>query len=86
MTKVPRGWSNWHALALGADGADAEGKGGYYDYTTSDDGVGTLHGSAEADYSTTVLGNDAVRFVRGADPTKPLFLRFAPRAPHGRDP
>jgi N-acetylglucosamine-6-sulfatase len=83
VTKVPKAWSDWHALALGADGADAEGKGGYYDYTTSDNGVGTVHGSAESDYSTTVLGDDAVRFVRNAAPGKPLFLWFAPRAPHG---
>jgi arylsulfatase A-like enzyme len=27
VSKVPKAWSDWHALALGADGADAEGKG-----------------------------------------------------------
>jgi hypothetical protein len=45
--------------------------------------VGTVHGSAESDYSKTVLGHDAVRFVQNADPAKPLFLWFAPRARHG---
>jgi len=83
VTKVPKGWDDWHALALGESGADSEGKGGYFDYTMSDNGVGTFHGEAQTDYSTTVLGDDAVRFVENADPAKPLFLWFAPRAPHG---
>jgi N-acetylglucosamine-6-sulfatase len=79
---VAEGWDEWHVLALGTGGADAEGNGGYYDYTTSDDGRSTTRGAAERDYSTTVLGNDAVRFVDSAPTSKPLFLLFAPRAPH----
>jgi N-acetylglucosamine-6-sulfatase len=79
---VPPGWDAWHALALGVGGSDSEGNGGYYGYTTSDNGVSNFHGLAESDYSTTVLGNDAVRFIRSAAQTTPLFLFFAPRAPH----
>jgi arylsulfatase A-like enzyme len=80
---VPKGWSDWHALAMGTGGTDSEGQGGYYGYYTSDNGVQNYHGTTEADYSTTVLGVDAARFIENADPAKPLFLYFAPRAPHG---
>jgi arylsulfatase A-like enzyme len=82
-THIPPGWDDWHALALGTNGVDSEGAGGYFDYYTADNGRLQYHGSAEADYSTTVLGNDAVHFIDKADPSRPVFLYLATRAPHG---
>jgi N-acetylglucosamine-6-sulfatase len=79
---VAKGWDEWHVLALGTGGADAEGNGGYYDYMTSDDGRSSTHAAAQSDYSTTALGDDAVTFIDSAPTTQPLFLFFAPRAPH----
>jgi N-acetylglucosamine-6-sulfatase len=79
---VPPGWDVWHVLALGTGGTEGEGKGGYYHYTTSDNGRSHRYGTAESDYSTTVFGDDAVRFIHSGPADKPLFLLFAPRAPH----
>jgi N-acetylglucosamine-6-sulfatase len=78
---VPPGWSDWHALALPED-PEGEGRGGYYGYVTSDNGVATSHGTTEADYSTTVFGDDAVSFIESTPASTPLFLYFTPRAPH----
>jgi N-acetylglucosamine-6-sulfatase len=79
---VPPGWDQWDALAL-AQSSGGERTGGYYDYYMSVNGTQEYHGSKATDYSTNVLGNDAVRFIQDAPPTTPLFLYFAPRAPHG---
>lgn len=81
--QTPPGWDDWHALILSANGPDGEGFGGYFNYRTDDNGVMNAHGSDQSDYSTTVLGQDAVRFIDDADPAKPLFVYLAPRAPHG---
>src|SRR6266536_1092466 len=73
---VPPGWDAWNAIVMGPR------LGGYYfDYTL---GVGTglrSYGHDLGDYSTSVLGSRAARFIRSAD--GPLFLYFAPWAPHG---
>jgi arylsulfatase A-like enzyme len=76
---VPPGWSVWRALALSSRG---EGTGGYYNYDTSNNGTLAWHGSAASDYSTDVFRNYAVDFIRSVPATQPLFLYFAPRAPH----
>jgi N-acetylglucosamine-6-sulfatase len=52
---------------------------GYYDYSLND---GTSYGSAPEDYSTDVLAGYADRFIRSTPEQTPLFLYFAPRAPH----
>jgi N-acetylglucosamine-6-sulfatase len=79
---VPPGWNQWGALALtGSEGG--EHVGGYYNYAMSVNGTEQDYGSAPSDYSTTVLGNDAVSFVQNAPTDRPFFLYFAPRAPHG---
>jgi N-acetylglucosamine-6-sulfatase len=54
----------------------------YYDYQLSVDGVLETHGSTPADYSTTVETAYAEDFIRTTDPADPLFLYFAPKAPH----
>jgi arylsulfatase A-like enzyme len=76
---VPSGWDDWHALALHGGG---DGVGGYLGYTTSDNGVAVVHGSADSDYSTDVLADDVDQFIRTADQARPLFVYYAPRAPH----
>ena len=79
---VPPGWSDWHALALGTGGSGGEGRNGYFQYKTSDNGVATYHGTKQSAYSTTVLGGDVVGFIRATPAGTPLFAEYAPRAPH----
>jgi arylsulfatase A-like enzyme len=67
---VPPGWDRWVGFVHA----------GYQDYRLSLDGVVRTYGDAPSDYSTDVLANEAVRFITEA--TGPLFLYFAPEAPH----
>ena len=76
---VPPGWDDWQALALNGSGCSADG---YFGYCVSDNGVLEQFGTAQTDYSTTVLGNRAVRFIEDTPGSQPLFLDYAPRAPH----
>ena len=71
---VPPGWDRWRALVPSA----------YYDYAIVDEaGVATGHGSAPEDYSTDVLRDQAVAFVRESLAAgRRFFLYFAPYAPH----
>jgi N-acetylglucosamine-6-sulfatase len=69
----------WNAFAGTTPG---EGTGLYYDYSMSIDGQLRAYGDAPSDYSTTVLGNDARRFIRRTPAGQPLFLYFAPSSPH----
>jgi arylsulfatase A-like enzyme len=69
---VPPGWDRWEAFVHA----------GFYDYRLTRNGALTDYGSAPSDYSTTVLGNDATTYVRSAPTSQPLFLEFAPEAPH----
>ncbi|MEA2522624.1 MAG: hypothetical protein QOI81_2270 [Actinomycetota bacterium] len=69
---IPPGWDQWEAFVHA----------GFYDYRLTTNGTLTDHGSAPSDYSTTVLGKDATDYVRSAPTTQPLFLEFAPEAPH----
>jgi arylsulfatase A-like enzyme len=68
---VPPGWDRWVAYVTGTD---------YYDYTLDVDGRLESHGHTPSDYSTDVLTNYAVDFVKNT--TGPIFLYFAPNAPH----
>lgn len=72
-TYEPPGWDRWFA--------NYHGK-GYYNYTANADGELSTYGSDPADYSTTVLSQQATDFIRSTDPTQPLFLYFAPHGPH----
>jgi N-acetylglucosamine-6-sulfatase len=69
---VPPGWDEWHAFKNVA----------YFDYTLEDNGSEVAYGSADADYSTDVLRDLAVQFIRDAPTAQPFFLYFAPKAPH----
>jgi N-acetylglucosamine-6-sulfatase len=77
---VPPGWDEWDALALG--GSHACTRGGYFDYCLAHNGLEEVHGHAAADYSTDVLGADATDFIASTPADQPLFLYYAPRAPH----
>src|SRR5436190_1532459 len=79
---IPPGWDQWDALAL-TKSPGGEKTGGYYDYYMSVNGTQKFYGNKSTDYSTNVLGNDALDFLKNAPPSRPLFLYFAPRAPHG---
>lgn len=69
-TYVPPGWDRWVAFA----------KSGYYNYTLAIDGRTREFGSSPEDYSTDVLADSAASFIHK---TKgPLFLYWAPKAPH----
>jgi N-acetylglucosamine-6-sulfatase len=76
---VPPGWDDWQALVLEGGGCSTDG---YFGECVSDNGVLEHVGTSQADYSTTVLGGRAVSFIEQAPASRPLFLYFAPRAPH----
>ena len=73
--RVPPGWGTWAAM-------DSVPEERYYDYTLNLGGRLVRHGSLPSDYSTTVLTQQALRFLRRGDPKQPFFLYFAPIAPH----
>jgi N-acetylglucosamine-6-sulfatase len=64
---VPTGWDVFQ-----------EFHGGYYNYVFS----GHLFGSDPSDYSTDVIRDQATRFIAETPGEQPLFLYFAPYAPH----
>jgi N-acetylglucosamine-6-sulfatase len=72
--EVPPGWDTFVSFHAN--------NGKYYDYDLTVDGVLEHHGDEPGDYSTDVLGQRAMSFLR-ADTTEPFFLLFAPYAPHG---
>ncbi|MFL5766464.1 MAG: sulfatase-like hydrolase/transferase [Actinomycetota bacterium] len=83
ISYVPPGWNRWVAFATKGEGGAA-----YYDYDLSVGGAGKAgtavsYGSDASDYSTDVLSKYATSFIRQTDPSKPLFLDFTPKAPHG---
>ncbi|MFL5766863.1 MAG: sulfatase-like hydrolase/transferase [Actinomycetota bacterium] len=72
LTYVPPGWTTW----------DVFQNPDYYNYTLSLNGVSRAFPQSTANYSTDVLSSYATTFVRGVPSTQPLFLYFAPNAPH----
>jgi N-acetylglucosamine-6-sulfatase len=70
---VPPGWDRWFATYR--DGA-------FYDYLATDDGVVRAYGSDPGDYGTDVLAGEALRFIESTPQGTPLFMYFAPHAPH----
>jgi arylsulfatase A-like enzyme len=74
---VPPGWDQWVTFF------DMPNGGGYYNYNLllANEKL-EYHGRAPGDYSTDALAKHANRFIRSANPSSPLFLYFAPFAPH----
>ena len=79
---IPPGWDTWDAMTLSSTNPVFFSE-GYYDYPMSINGTLVNYGTAPSDYSTDVLSNYATSFIRSVPRSKPLFLYFAPRAPHG---
>jgi arylsulfatase A-like enzyme len=71
---IPPGWDRWVAWSDG---------GYYYDYTLTVDGTPVTYGENPEDYMADVLAGYADAFIRDTPPGEPLFLYFAPNAPHG---
>jgi N-acetylglucosamine-6-sulfatase len=73
---VPPGWDRF--LAKTNDAASTV----YYGYGLVDQGALRRVGSLPSDYSTDLLGNAAMEFLRSAPQDRPWFLMFTPPAPH----
>jgi arylsulfatase A-like enzyme len=73
---IPPGWDHWMAFT----GQQGRATGNYYDYDLNVDGVIEHHGELPEDYSTDLLADAAVRFVRSTE--NPFFLFLTPPAPH----
>jgi N-acetylglucosamine-6-sulfatase len=69
-TYVPPGWDAWSAYT------DV----GYNDYALTDGSTVTHYSGGP--YSTTLLADEAARFIDGADPAQPIFMYYAPFNPH----
>lgn len=73
---IPPGWNAWHAFKMS--------NAAYYDYRLlHTNKTLTYHGWAPSDYSTDVLRRHAVNEIVNTPADQPLFLYFAPYAPHG---
>lgn len=71
---VPPGWDRWVVFETKPD---------YYGYKLNIDGViSKQHKKAPRDYSTDVLGAQAVAFEQSAEPFFLYFAPFGPHAPH----
>jgi arylsulfatase A-like enzyme len=68
---VPPGWDEWYAFL----------DDGYHDYRLTENGRIVPYGSDPEAYSTDVLRDRALAFL-DAHPGEPLFVYFAPFAPH----
>jgi N-acetylglucosamine-6-sulfatase len=68
---VPPGWDRWFALTELL----------YFNFSVSDQG--TLTHYSDGEYQTDVLGQEAVDFIRSTPAGQPMFLYWAPYAPHG---
>ena len=74
-TRVPPGWHLWY-------GSINES---YYDHSINENGKVLTFGHEPSDYSTDVLRNRAVRFVKDqAGSTEPFFMLIATKAAHGQ--
>jgi arylsulfatase A-like enzyme len=78
-TYVPPSWDAWYGkFDRGPDIGD------YFGYKLNENGRVVAHGKDPSEYLTDVLVEKAVAFIQSAarDRTRPIFLYFAPYAPH----
>jgi arylsulfatase A-like enzyme len=68
---VPVGWDEWYSTST----TD------YFDFKLNENGA-TVRYRGEAQYGTDVLAGKAVETIAGTPADQPLFLYFAPKAPH----
>lgn len=74
----PPGWDVFRALWSDV----GQGGGRYYDYEIRGTRDTEVFGDAPADYSTDVLADRAVRFLKSTPDDQPFFLYFTPFAAH----
>ena len=76
------GVDDWQAFLLESLSSGTTGcrTGGYFGTCYSNNGSLEVHG--KDDYSTTTSGQKATDFIDSTPPDQPLFLYYAPRAPH----
>ena len=55
----------------------------FYDYTLNVNGASEQYGSRNGDYLTDVMRDKAVGIINSTPAETPLFIYFAPKAPHG---
>lgn len=79
VTYVPTGWDQWFGWWIPRN---TEPLFGYYNYRINENGRDQAYGDQAADYSTDVLAQHAVDFIRDQG-DQPFFLYVAPFAPHG---
>lgn len=70
---VPPGWDRWFAT---------QGPAAYYRYLATSDGAVVEYGNDPADYATTVVGGEAISFIRDTPSEQPFFAYVAVPAPH----
>jgi arylsulfatase A-like enzyme len=75
---VPPGWDVFRAIYSD----DGQGGGRYYDYELRGTHSTESFGHDPVDYSTDVLADRAVRFLKNRPTDQPFFLMFTPYAPH----
>lgn len=80
--EIPVGWSTWHVFALGSYYSG-------YNYSIlemnaiAEAGEMRDYAHKEQDYSTDVISQKAIRFIRDSATQTPFFLYLTPTAPHG---
>jgi arylsulfatase A-like enzyme len=74
------GVDDWQPFLLDKLGTTGCDPGGYWATCYSNNGV--LEKRPSTDYSTTTSGDKAVGFISSAPADQPLYLYYAPRAPH----
>lgn len=70
---VPPGWDRWFGT---------QGKAAYYRYRVTSDGAIVEYGNDPADYATSVIGGEAISFIRETPSEQPLFAYISVPAPH----
>jgi arylsulfatase A-like enzyme len=70
---TPPGWDRWFATHESGD---------YYDYSATSDGNIVDFGDNPADYGTSVVGDEAISFIRDTPAEQPLFAYVSLPAPH----
>ncbi|MFZ0324244.1 MAG: sulfatase [Actinomycetes bacterium] len=79
---VPPGWDDF--MAIRSDSPNLRlGSSAYYNYRLTGTEPTQSYGNTPADYSTDVLANLAVDFVKKSVPGGPFFVEYSTTAPHG---
>ncbi|MDH5508472.1 MAG: sulfatase [Anaerolineae bacterium] len=78
---IPPGWDQWFAFVKSSP--KTTGAGYYWGYTMSENGNRVQYGFEEEDYSTVVIEQKVIKFIKNAG-NKPFFLYISLAAPHPR--